>query len=233
MAASYVTLILDLYDAAGNQIVHGTAQVTPSAELPDPAEMMLIGQAPLTGAFRAGSLPQLRLVSTDSVGPQPNAWTYTITFSGVPGSPASFSFTDGATQYLSALAQVPAAQPGTQYVPLAGHVNMQGPLAPLDTNLVDASSVTVSAGANDYTLLLTSAVGASRTVTLSPGLDGQVLTMLLIQPASGGPCAVTWAGVDWGRAVSAPALSSSANAADLLAWKYKTALSAWRYMGIN
>lgn len=247
MAASYVTLVLDRYDGAGNPYVKGGGSLTPSLEFPDPADQMLVGQAPVPFSFRSGSFPQVRLIANDTAGPQGESlpgWTWNIAYnSDTPGGPAPASYyllsTNGTPQYLSSLASVPAAQPGTTYYPRAGGVPFTGPVAPGDTALIDAPSVTVSAILNDTTLQLTSAVGASRTVTLEEaGLDGQVLTMLLIQPASGGPCGVTWAGsIDWGRAISAPALSGSANANDLLAWKWKAALAsgagAWKYMGIN
>lgn len=120
--AQYVTLVLDRYDGAGNPVTRGTASWAPSMELPDPADQMLVGQAPVTATFRAGSLPSVRLVSTDSIGPQPDGWTWTVTYDGVPGSPPPASYyilaANGATQSLSALATVPAAQPGQISVPL-------------------------------------------------------------------------------------------------------------------
>ena len=149
MTASYVTLILDVYDAAGNPVTQGTASLVPSMEIPDTADQMLIVQAPLTAAFRTGTVPQLRLVSTDSVGPQPQGWTWTITFTGVPGSPASFSFflssAGGATQHLSALAQVPAAQPGQQYLPLPNGTAATGQV-PVATGSGETSAWAVPAG---------------------------------------------------------------------------------------
>lgn len=122
MTAQKVTLILDEGDAQLNQLTQGSVSIAPSARLPDPSDDLIVGQAPVTAQFRLGSVPQVQLVGTDQVGPQPDGWTYTITYSGVPGSPSSWSFflrfSDGATQRLSELATVPAVQPGAQYLPL-------------------------------------------------------------------------------------------------------------------
>jgi hypothetical protein len=114
------------------QLTTGGVSIAPSARLPDPADQLIVGQAPVTAAFRAGGAPSVQLVGTDQVGPQPNGWTYTVTYVNVPGNPAPWSFylryADGAVQNLSALAQVPAVQPGAQYLPLSGGT-MSGPVA--------------------------------------------------------------------------------------------------------
>lgn len=238
MALNTVTLHWDLADLIQAGLT-ATLSITPTAQLSDTADHILIPPVARTYTFTGGTGQATGIVANDNASILPAGTGYLISVTAangkviVPQFQTQLLSSNGADQWLDALAVVPVVATSYQYVPLGGGVNMQGPLAPLDTNLIDASALTVSAGANDYTLHLTAAVGATRTVTLSPGLDGQVLTMLLIQPASGGPCAVTWAGIDWGRSLTAPALSSSANANDLLAWKWKTALSAWKFMGIN
>jgi hypothetical protein len=144
VTAQYVTLVLDSADARGIPLAQGQAVITPSGSLPDPADQLLIMTAPVVAAFGGRpSPPQARLVSTDSVGPQPNAWTYAVSFPGVPGSPRGFSFylrfADGAVQYLSALAEVPAAQPGQQYLPLPSGTAVPG-YVPVATGAGEASS---------------------------------------------------------------------------------------------
>jgi hypothetical protein len=124
VAAQKVTLVLDECDATLTQVTQGYVQIAPSARLPDPADQAIIGEAPVTGSFSAAGAPQVELVGTDQVGPQPDGWTYSITYYHVPGVPFGYSwsfylpYAGGATQHLSSLAQVPAAQPGAQYVPL-------------------------------------------------------------------------------------------------------------------
>jgi hypothetical protein len=124
VTALKVTLVIDECDADLVQVTQGYVQVAPSARIPDPADGAIIGQAPVTAAFSAGGPPQVELAGTDQVGPQPDGWTYEITYYHVPGIPLGWSwsfylpYAGGATQRLSDLAQVPAAQPGQQYVPL-------------------------------------------------------------------------------------------------------------------
>lgn len=90
-ALAYVTLTLDLDDGSGNYPVSGTASFVPSAVLTD-AGVAVIGQQPVTVSFRAGSLPAVKLLPTDTPGPQPTGWTWEVTFSGITGAPAPFSF---------------------------------------------------------------------------------------------------------------------------------------------
>ena len=125
MSAQYVTLVIDLFAATGMATGRGQAVITPppATIIPDPADQMTIGPEPSIIPLWEGPRPSVRLVSTDSIGPQEDGgWTYTISFPGVPGNWPSFSFSlpysDGTPQYLSALAQVPAITPTTQYLPL-------------------------------------------------------------------------------------------------------------------
>lgn len=121
MTALKVTLILDEGNAELGYLTGGRASIAPSARLPGPADNLIVGQAPVTADFTADGPPQVELVGTDQVGPQPDGWLYTITYYWVPGSPKPWSFylryADGPVQRLSQLAAVPVAQPGQQYVP--------------------------------------------------------------------------------------------------------------------
>jgi hypothetical protein len=121
MTLNYVTLTLDLYDASGHPVTTGTAAFTPSVQLTDPG-VELIPQAPIPAVFHAAGSPQVSLLATDNTAPLPNGWTWLVTFTGVPGSPAAFSFflayANGASQSLSSLAQVAAVTPSAQYMPL-------------------------------------------------------------------------------------------------------------------
>lgn len=126
MTAVLVTVVLDRYDGAQRPYTKGTMTWVPSMEFPDVADQMLIGRGPVTGTWRAGSIPSVIVVANDTAGPQQEdgtpGWTWdTSCDSKTPGSPAAASYyvlsTNGTTQYLSSLASVPAAQPGQQYVP--------------------------------------------------------------------------------------------------------------------
>jgi hypothetical protein len=120
MALAYVTVILDLYDGSGNYPVSGTASFTPSAVLTD-AGVEITGQQPVTVAFRAGSLPSVSLLATDTPGPQPAGWTWGVTFAGITGAPAPFSF------FLpSAAASFTAADAGPCVFTVAGAAPLNG-----------------------------------------------------------------------------------------------------------
>lgn len=142
MTTQYVMLVLDVRDATGRPIQQGSAVIAPSGILPDLADNFLLLPAPVVASFGNG-LQQVRLVSTDSVGPQPDGWTYTISFPGVPGNPPSFSFylnySTGATQYLSSLAQVPAVVPGQSYLPLPSGPATAG-YVPIATGVGESSA---------------------------------------------------------------------------------------------
>lgn len=86
-----MTLVLDAYDGQGNLVTKGTAEFTPSALLTD-AGVEWIPQAPIPAVFHAAGPPSVKLLPTDASGPLPAGWTWSVAFSGVPGSPAGFSF---------------------------------------------------------------------------------------------------------------------------------------------
>jgi hypothetical protein len=118
----------------------------------------------------------------------------------------------------------------------AGGGSMGARLAPKVATLTDAATVAVNASlANDFRLTLTSAIGATRAIG-APGnaVDGQTIRFELVQPASGGPCAATWAsgagGYDFGTG-TAPALSSGASAIDMAAFRYSATKGQWLSLG--
>jgi hypothetical protein len=110
---NYVTLTLDLYDGQGNPVTSGIASFAPSVQLTDTTDHELIAQAPVPCVFHSGGLPTVKLLATDNGAPLPLGWGWTVTFSGVPGNPAGFTFflpyASGASQYLSAQAPVSTA----------------------------------------------------------------------------------------------------------------------------
>lgn len=127
MTATLVKVILDRFDGAQNQYVRGSGWFRPSLEFPDPADQMLIGQAPVPFAFRSGALPFVEVIANDTAGPQQDdatpGWSWVVEYDrDVPGCPQGGSYyvlsTNGSTQRLSELTTAPVAQPGAQYLPL-------------------------------------------------------------------------------------------------------------------
>lgn len=117
MTLNYVELTLDLYDGSGSYISQGTATFKPSVTLTDATDSEYIPQAPVTGSFKASGSPKVKLLGTDNSNVTPAGWGWTVTFSGVPGNPAGFSFflaySNGASQNLSALAPASGELPVT------------------------------------------------------------------------------------------------------------------------
>ena len=113
MSLNYVTLTCDLFDGRGNRVNGGTATFTPSVQLTDSTDHEIIAQAPLTAVFRSTGSPVISLLATDNGNPLPAGWAWTVTFSGVPGNPAAFSFflpySNGSAQNMSALSPVSSA----------------------------------------------------------------------------------------------------------------------------
>ena len=112
MALNYVTLTLDLYDGQGNPVIAGEALFTPTAQLTDTTNHELITLAPVPCVFHSAGTPAVKLLATDNGPPAPAGWAWTVTFTGVAGNPASFSFflpyASGSAQNLSAQAPVSA-----------------------------------------------------------------------------------------------------------------------------
>ena len=92
MATNYVTLILDAVDGSGTPVGPGAAFLVPSAQLTDTTDNLLVVQAPVQAQFLPGLSPQVKLLATDDSTLSPPGWAWTVSFPGVPGSPASFSF---------------------------------------------------------------------------------------------------------------------------------------------
>lgn len=174
MPLNYVTLVLDLYDGQGNPEVRGQAALVPGAVLTDPGAGITT-QDPVTAVFGAAGFPQVRLLATDNGGPQPAGWTWGISFSGQRAPLASFSFflpySGGATQYLSALVQVPAVAPSAQYLPLPAGMPQAGQVP------VASGTGEGSAWSTLETPAWTPADQGLLTWNIDPGTEGQALAL--------------------------------------------------------
>jgi hypothetical protein len=87
-----------------------------------------------------------------------------------------------------------------------------------NVTLTDAATINVTpADSTIYTLLCTSAIGATRLINWNSPTDGTTWNLNVIQPASGGPCAVTFsANQQWGLGglAAQPAGATAASACD-------------------
>lgn len=146
----------------------------------------------------------------------------------------------------AAFGQIPGSLPpsgaaggalsGTYPSPGFGSGTLGGFLAPKAVTLTDASSVAVDASlGNYYQLLLTSAVGASRTIAApSNPVNGDAFVVAFQQPASGGPCAPSFASGAGGYSFGTdgtPAWSTAASAVDEIGFRYHGGLGKWTCQG--
>jgi hypothetical protein len=106
-------------------------------------------------------------------------------------------------------------------------------VAPAVVTVTDSATISVNAAAgNGFRIAFTAGVGASRTIAApSNPADGQVITFELIQPTSGGPCAVSWTTIGTGAydfgSGSVPVLSTASSAMDLVSFRYSGAKQRW------
>jgi parallel beta-helix repeat protein len=153
---NYVGLTLDLYDGQGNPVVTGAAYFTPTAQLTD-AGVAVTTEAPIPGVFHSGGLPVVSLLATDNTAPQPNGWGWQVTFSGVPGNPAGFTFelpyTSGSAQNLSSQTPVASASAFTSYVPAPILVAAPTGATAADTPAIATALAKLAAGSGYGTLI--------------------------------------------------------------------------------
>ena len=224
MTLNYVRLTLDLYDGQGNFPVSGLATFTPSAVLTD-AGAEIVGQQPVVAVFHAAGVPSVSLLATDNSGPLPGGWTWSVSFSGITGAPAAFSFflpfSGGASQLLSSLIPVSSGSSFQGYMPLTGG-QFSGGVDPAVVTLTDAATILVNAAlGNDFRVTLN---GSRTLANPTGGVDGQMISIL-----------VTWGGnftLSFGAAYNfgaagTPAMSMAAGKTDWLGFKYDAAKTQW------
>jgi hypothetical protein len=138
-----------------------------------------------------------------------------------------------AETYAAGVASTAQSNAEAASLPVAGG-DMAGWLAPKVVPLTDAATVAVSAAlGNDFRLTLTTGIGGSRAIgaPTNPS-DGQQVVFAITQPASGGPCTVTWNAAFGFGATGAPTLTTTASATDLIAFKYYGgSIAKWRCVG--
>jgi hypothetical protein len=222
-----------LNDGGGNAIT-GYVEFVPSQSVYASGVPVASIDTAVTAQINAGTLTSVELLNTDNTGLTYLSltgffyWTASIYITGQSTPYLTFSFflpTSGSSADLLSLANTGA---GT-----VGGGTLAEYLAPAVVTLTDAASVSLNAQAgNDFRLLLTSTVGASRSLANpSNPADGEDITIALTQPASGGPCSVSWGtAYDFGSG-GTPTLSTAANAIDLLAFKYLASAAKWICLG--
>jgi hypothetical protein len=95
-----VPLVLDLFDGGLNPVAAGTASLAPSVQLTDPGTGIAVGSGPSVTFRPSNPVPLTWIIPTDASGWAPSGWGWDISFSGVPGSPAAWSFKITSSGYL-------------------------------------------------------------------------------------------------------------------------------------
>lgn len=102
--------------------------------------------------------------------------------------------------------------------------------------LTDASTTAINNdNGDDFYLLTTSAVGATRALGAPSGspVDGDQIRLAVKQPASGGPCALTYNAIyRFSSDLPSPTLSSGANKTDYLLFRYHGTDTKWDFLGL-
>jgi hypothetical protein len=132
-----------------------------------------------------------------------------------------------------ALVKTPQAQAASGSLPGGTFATGFAPAVVMLSQSGGSVAVNASQG-NVFTLALTGS-GWEMANPTNPAGDGQVIWIRLSQDSAGGR-AVSWGtAYDWGAsggtAGSAPMLTSTANATDILGFAYDAALSLWCYVG--
>jgi hypothetical protein len=174
LSLNYVTLTLNLYDGAGHVLQNGVIRFAPSSELSDTADEMFITPAPVTVTIPGGqTLQTVSLLATDNESLSPSGWGWTVTFTGVPGSPASFSFSlpfaDGANQYISDVVtlQSPATMQGYLAEPTGTPATGDVPVVQADGSIAWEAETAAEGGSGTVT---------SVSVATANGFEGTVAT---------------------------------------------------------
>lgn len=258
MTLNYVSLLITAQDA-GQDAASGGVSVQPTSAVTAAGVTVVSPQPVVRQLSGGSVTISLVACDNSGTTPAAGLWAYEITLPGDTSPRlVMVNFANGASQRLDNLAPViasttygPAASGGVTswnsrtgaVVPQSGDYTaaqvgavaragdaMAGHLAPAVVTLTDAATVAVDASAgNDFRLLTTSGIGATRAIGAPSNLtDGQAFTITITQDATGGR-AVTWNAVYKFGGAGTPTLTATANGSDVLA--FKNFAGAVRYLG--
>jgi hypothetical protein len=258
VSLNYVTLVITEQDA-GQDAGTGTVSVAPTSAVTASGVTVVSETPVARQFSAGTVSIQLVATDNAGTSPAAGFWAYEVTLPGVSNPVLILlDFANGASQRLDNLSAVvakttygPAATGGvTSFASRTGAVvpqsgdytaaetgavakagdTMGGHLAPAVVALTDAATVAIDASAgNDFRLLTTSGIGATRAIGAPSNLvDGQAFTITITQDSTGGRAA-TWNAVYKFGAAGTPTLTATANASDVLA--FKNFGGAVRYLG--
>jgi Putative Ig domain len=232
LARVLVTASGSPYAASANQVISvDTTNGSVIIDLPNgPAAGTL--NAVKQVIMGAGYSVTVQCQGSDVLNKASGGTTQTLTLSS-QGSLLHYSGTSNGSIWTVLADDLPLGQLETVFAALAG-ATFTGWTAPAVVTLTDASTVSINAAAgNDFRLLTTSAVGSTRQLgTPSNPVDGQRIDLMVTQPASGGPCTLSYAsGYLFSSSLPQPTLSTAAGYTDLLGFIYNAVLGKWLFCG--
>jgi Putative Ig domain len=232
LARVLVTASGSPYAASANQVISvDTTNGSVIIDLPNgPAAGTL--NAVKQVIMGAGYSVTVQCQGSDVLNKASGGTTQTLTLSS-QGSLLHYSGTSNGSIWTVLADDLPLGQLETVFAALAG-ATFTGWTAPAVVVLTDASTVSINAAAgNDFRLLTTSSVGSTRQLnTPTSPVDGQRIDLMVTQPASGGPCTLSYAsGYLFSSSLPQPTLSTAAGYTDLLGFIYNAALGKWLFCG--
>lgn len=162
-----------------------------------------------------------------------SAATDAAAFGQLPSSSSPLPLTQGGTGVSEPSA--PALLAALGALPETGGA-LSGGLAPTVVELSQSggSVATDASQGNVFTLFLTDS-GWTIACPVNPIADGQLIRIRFTQDSTGGRTVFWDTGFDWGSTSgnpnSPPALSTAANATDIIGFEYIAALSTWCFLG--
>lgn len=258
MTLNYVSLLITSQDA-GQDAGTGTVSVQPTSAVTAAGVTVVSPVPVVRQLSGGSVTISLVACDNSGTTPASGFWAYEVQLPGESSPRLVMpAFANGASQRLDNLAPViasttygPAASGGVTswdgrtgtVTPQSGDYTaaqvgavakagdaMAGHLAPAVVTLTDAATVAIDASAgNDFRLLATSGIGATRAIGAPSNLtDGQAFTITVTQDSAGSRV-VTWNAVYKFGGAGTPTLTTTANAADVLA--FKNFGGAVRYLG--
>jgi hypothetical protein len=236
VSLSTVTLKWDLADLiqAG---LSATLSITPTAQMSDTADHVLIPPVARTFTFTGGLGQLAGIVANDNAAIAPVNSGYLISVTSAAGQVIVPQFqtqlltANGAIQWLDALAIVPVVATSYQYVPLTGGA-MLGGLAPKVVTLADAATTVIDAAQGN---VFEWALGGSHTLAVPLHASaGDIFVVEVQQPVSGGPFTPSFAGGAGGFSFGTdgqPTWSTAALAVDEVGFRYSALKGMWLCQG--
>lgn len=241
MALNTVTLQWDLTDLIQSGLA-ATLSITPTAQMSDTADHVLIPPVARTFTFTGGTGQLAGIVANDNANILPAGSGYLISVTAASGQVIVPQFqtqllsASGAVQWLDGLVIVPVVAAAYQYLPVTGMAAVgyvaAGGLAPTVVTLADAATTLLNAGPGN---VFEWPIAGNHTLAAPTNPQpGKTFTVEIQQPPSGGPFTPSFASGAGGYSFGTdgqPTWSTAVSALDEVAFRYSALKNAWLCQG--